>query len=910
VTTTPEARARTVIDAQLAAAGWAVQDRGAVNRNAGLGVAVREYPLASGPCDYLLLVAGRACGVVEAKAAGATLSGVAEQARGYQAALPAALARWSDPLRFDYEASSTEILFSDRLDPEQRSRRVFAFHRPETLHAWLKAAASLRARLQTMPALTRDGLRDCQIEAIEALEASLRGDHPRAFVQMATGAGKTFTAATLSYRLLAHAGATRILFLVDRNNLGRQTLKEFQAYRPPGTGRPFTELYNVQRLGPAGLDPPAKVVISTIQRVFAQLTGAELSEEDEEAGDFAQAPDPAPKQVAYSAALPPETFDIVIVDECHRSIYGTWRQLLDYFDAHTIGLTATPTVQAMAFFAENLVAEYPYERSVADGVNVAFEIFRIRTRIGEHGARVESGYTLPVRDRHTRAQRLRLLDDDLVYAPQDLDRSVVARNQIRTVLETYRDTLPTELFPGRAEVPKTLVFAKDDHHAEEIVTIAREVFGRGNDFATKITYRVGAKQAEDLIGRFRNSYNPRIAATVDMIATGTDVKAIEVLLFLRDVRSSVYFEQMRGRGVRTIDPAALAAVTPGATAKDRFVLIDAVGVTDSLKTQATPLERQRHVPLRKLLEQIASGRSDEDAVATLAGRLARLARTLDPAAAARVEALAGRPLASLAGELVDAIDTGRTLDAAQALHGPHPTDAEIDAAAAARREAALAAFDDPALRRLLVELHAASEVVIDDLSRDVVISSAFSPQQAAAMTADFTRFLTEHRDTLAALRLLYGMPAATRRLTYASLEELRDAMLRPPWLLQPLSLWSAYRRLQGERVRANPAKTLTDIVALVRFALGSADTLAPLSSDMAGRFNLWLGREGRAGRSYDQAQLGWLEAIRDHLAANIEVTQADLQESFAGRGGVLGARRAFGPRLDTLLEDLQDALVA
>jgi type I restriction enzyme R subunit len=910
VTTTPEARARTVIDAQLAAAGWAVQDRGAVNRNAGLGVAVREYPLASGPCDYLLLVAGRACGVVEAKAAGATLSGVAEQARGYQAALPAALARWSDPLRFDYEASSTEILFSDRLDPEQRSRRVFAFHRPETLHAWLKAAASLRARLQTMPALTRDGLRDCQIEAIEALEASLRGDHPRAFVQMATGAGKTFTAATLSYRLLAHAGATRILFLVDRNNLGRQTLKEFQAYRPPGTGRLFTELYNVQRLGPAGLDPPAKVVISTIQRVFAQLTGAELSEEDEEAGDFAQAPDPAPKQVAYSAALPPETFDIVIVDECHRSIYGTWRQLLDYFDAHTIGLTATPTVQAMAFFAENLVAEYPYERSVADGVNVAFEIFRIRTRIGEHGARVESGYTLPVRDRHTRAQRLRLLDDDLVYAPQDLDRSVVARNQIRTVLETYRDTLPTELFPGRAEVPKTLVFAKDDHHAEEIVTIAREVFGRGNDFATKITYRVGAKQAEDLIGRFRNSYNPRIAATVDMIATGTDVKAIEVLLFLRDVRSSVYFEQMRGRGVRTIDPAALAAVTPGATAKDRFVLIDAVGVTDSLKTQATPLERQRHVPLRKLLEQIASGRSDEDAVATLAGRLARLARTLDPAAAARVEALAGRPLASLAGELVDAIDTGRTLDAAQALHGPHPTDAEIDAAAAARREAALAAFDDPALRRLLVELHAASEVVIDDLSRDVVISSAFSPQQAAAMTADFTRFLTEHRDTLAALRLLYGMPAATRRLTYASLEELRDAMLRPPWLLQPLSLWSAYRRLQGERVRANPAKTLTDIVALVRFALGSADTLAPLSSDMAGRFNLWLGREGRAGRSYDQAQLGWLEAIRDHLAANIEVTQADLQESFAGRGGVLGARRAFGPRLDTLLEDLQDALVA
>ena len=910
MTATPEARARTAIDAQLAAAGWAVQDRAGLNRNASLGVAVREYPLPAGPCDYLLFVAGRACGVVEAKPAGTTLSGTAEQARGYRHAPPATLAHWGDPLRFDYEASSTETLFSDSADPDPRSRRVFAFHRPETLHAWLKAGPSLRARLAQMPLLVRDGLRDCQVEAVGKLEESLRHDRPRAFVQMATGAGKTFTAATLSYRLLAHAGAARILFLVDRNNLGRQTLKEFQAYRPPGTGRLFTELYNVQRLGAGGLDAPAKVVISTIQRVFAQLTGAELSEEDEEAGDFAQGPDPTPRQVAYSAALPPESFDIVIVDECHRSIFGTWRQLLDYFDAHTIGLTATPTVQAMAFFAENLVAEYPYERSVADGVNVAFEIFRIRTQIGEHGARVRSGYTLPVRDRHTRAQRARLLDDDLVYSAADLDRSVVARNQIRIVLETFRDTLPTELFPGRAEVPKTLIFAKDDHHAEEIVTIAREVFGRGNEFAAKITYRVGAKFAEDLIARFRNNFNPRIAVTVDMIATGTDVRAIEVLLFLRDVRSSVYFEQMRGRGVRTIDPAALAAVTPGAAAKDRFVLVDAVGVTDSLKTQATPLERQRHVPLRKLLEQIASGRSDEDATATLAARLARLARTLDAPAAARVEAACGRTLAAFAGELVDAIDPGKTLDDARARHGPDPTDAQIDATASARREAALAPCDNPALRALLVALQSASEIVIDDLSRDVVISSAFSPQQAAAMTADFARFLAEHRDTLAALRLLYGRPAAARRLTYASLEELRDAMLQPPWLLQPLSLWSAYRRLQGERVRANPARTLTDIVALVRFALGAADTLAPLSSDMAGRFNLWLGRETRAGRAYDQDQLGWLEAIRDHLAANIEISPADLQESFAPRGGVLGARRAFGPRLDTLLEELQDALVA
>ena len=354
---TPEAAARKVIDQQLAAAGWVIQNRSTLNRTAALGVAVREYPLATGPRDYLLFVAGKACGVIEAKAAGATLSGVAEQARGYQRFPEQPLARWSDPFRFDYEASSTEILFSDRVDPLHRSRRVFFFHQPATLYEWLKSGSSLRARLAKLPPLSTDGLRDCQVEAITGMENSLAADRPRAFVRMATGAGKSFTAATLTYRLLAHAGAKRILFLVDRNNLGRQTLKEFQTYRPPGTGRLFTELYNVQRLGAAGLDPPAKVVISTIQRLFAQLTGTELSDEDEEASDFERGWVPPPKRVAYNAAIPPEAFDIVIVDECHRSIYGKWRQLLDYFDGQIVGLTATPTVQTAAFFNEGLVRE-------------------------------------------------------------------------------------------------------------------------------------------------------------------------------------------------------------------------------------------------------------------------------------------------------------------------------------------------------------------------------------------------------------------------------------------------------------------------------------------------------------------------------------------------------------------------
>ena len=909
----PEQRAREKIDAQLGVAGWVIQDRDEMNLGAGLGVAVREYPLATGPCDYLLFVDRRACAVVEAKPEGKTLSGVAEQARGYQQQLPSHLANWGDPLRFDYEASGSEILFSDRADPEQRSRYVFGFHRPDTLHGWLEAGTSFRARLQTLPELITEGLRDCQVEAITALEASLAQARPRSLVQMTMGAGKTFTAATLAYRLLAHADATRILFLVDRNNLGRQTLKEFQAYRPPGSGRLFTELYNVQRLGPSGLDRDAKVVISTIQRVYAQLSGKELTEEEEEESAFETGLGGPPADVAYNPALPPETFDVVIVDECHRSIYGRWRQVLEYFDGFTIGLTATPSAHTLGYFQQNIVAQYPYERSVIDGVNVPFEVFRIRTQIGETGGKVPSGFTVPKRDRHTRRQRYEELDADLIYAPTELDRSVIAPNQIRTVLETYRDTLSTELFPGRTEVPKTLIFAKDDHHAEEIVHIAREVFGKGNDFAKKITYRVTGVTPEELISAFRNQFNPRIAVTVDMIATGTDIKPVEVLLFLRDVKSALYFEQMKGRGVRTINDADLVGVTPDAVTKNRFVLIDAVGVSESAKTVAPPLEREPKLGFDKLLEQVAAGRNDPDAVSTLAVRLAALERKLAPEDRADVAALAGgRTLKDIAAELMDSLDNDRVAEVVE-LNDPPVTDAKFDAVAASMRAEALRVLTDtPRLRKLLIALKTQSEVVIDIFSQDTVISTGYDAKAATEMTGRFRAFLDENQDELTALSILYAKPYAARRLTYESVEALRAALARPPWLLEPVALWGAYRRLSEGAIKTNPARVLTDIVALVRYALQKTDTLAPFSVEVAQRFNLWMGREQRAGRTYDSGQVAWLEAIRDHLAANVDLSLRDLQDQprFAEQGGVVAARAAFGPRLPDLIDELCDALVA
>ncbi len=405
---------------------------------------------------------------------------------------------------------------------------------------------------------------------------------------MATGSGKTFTAVNFIYRLIKHAGAKRVLFLVDRNNLSKQTLAEFQKFRTPDDGRLFTELYNVQRLTSNTIDPVSKVTITTIQRMYSMLKGQEYEEENEEESLFesltAPFPSPSPEgrrelTVEYSPDIPIESYDFIVTDECHRSIYNLWRQVLEYFDAFLVGLTATPSKYTLGFFNQNLVTEYTHERAVADGVNVGYEIYRIRTKLTEQGSTVEAGEYVDMRDKKSRADRWAVeLEEDFEYASNQLDRDVVAVNQIRKVVQTFRDRLFTEIFPGRTEVPKTLVFAKDDAHAEDITEIIREEFGKGNEFCKKITYRTSGEKPEDLLSAFRNDYFPRIAVSVDMIATGTDIKPLECLLFMRMVRSQGYFEQMKGRGTRVISDTDLAKVTADAGHKTHFVIVDAVGV--------------------------------------------------------------------------------------------------------------------------------------------------------------------------------------------------------------------------------------------------------------------------------------------------------------------------------------------
>jgi len=889
-----EAEARQVIDGLLKEAGWIIQDIRKINLSAGRGVAVREFPTKSGPADYMLFVDRKAVGTVEAKAEGITLSGVAEQTARYNSSVLDNLPRVDDILPVAYESTGIETFYRNNRDPDARSRRVFAFHSPDTLADWLEQDKSLRQRLRELPPLDPYNLRQCQIEAITNLEKSLRQAKPRALLQMATGSGKTYTAISEIYRLIKFAKARRILFLVDRCSLGRQVRKEFQNYIPFDDNRNFTDLYIVQHMTTNVFDPGAKVCITTIQRLFSMLKGDQDLDAslDEKSLYESDAPDIDPQAVQFSGKIPVETFDFIIVDECHRSIYNLWRQVLEYFDSFIIGLTATPSNQTIGFFNKNLVMEYDHNRAVADKVNVGFDVYRIRTKTTEEGGKIPSGFYVDKRDRLTRKLRWEKLDEDIEYAPDQLDRSIVVKDQIRTVIREFKDKLSTEIFPGRTEVPKTLIFAKDDSHAEDITEIVREEFGKGNDFCKKITYRT-QESTDDLIAAFRNSFNPRIAVTVDMISTGTDIKPLECILFMRDVKSAIYFEQMKGRGTRVIDSDDLMAVTPDAKTKTHFILVDAVGVCESEKTQSFPLDRQKSVPTLKLLNNIAIGIRDNDTLSSLASRLSRLDLDLEPRDIERIKAVSGgKSLSNIVNDLVSVIDPDIALD----------------------RDKACAPFDNPEFRELLTVLNKKIEQTIDTVTIDTVTQSEFDQQakdKASSIVKKFEQFIAENKDKITALQILYSLPYKKRHVTYEEIRELAEKIEMPPYGFTTDTLWRAYEQLEISKVRpASIQKQLTDIVSLVRFAIHQEEVLEPFKEHVEHRFQEWLKNQQLLGKTFSAKQIQWLTMISEHIAGSGSVDKNDfLLPPFSASGGIIKAKEVFGDELDGVIEELNTALV-
>lgn len=924
-----EAQTRIEIDAKLEAAGWVIQDLKRINLHAALGVAVREVTVSKGRADYLLFIAGKLCGSLEAKREGANLGGVGEQNADYVTSTTGVFQRWvpdNETLPFQYEATNIEIRFCDNRDPKPRSRHIFHFHKPETLKERLEQGSSFRARLQQLPELNTKNLRHCQIDAINGIEKSLKNNNQRALLQMATGAGKTFTACTQVYRLAKFAQAKRVLFLVDRGNLGRQALKEFQQYTLPGDGRKFTSVYNAQLLGTAGIADGTKVVISTIQRMYSQLSGNELDDEIEEHSAYEVGYDAdskaKQKEVAYNPHIPIETFDLIIIDECHRSIYNLWSQVLDYFDAFLIGLTATPTKKTVGYFHQNIVSEYTHEDAVIDTVNVGYDIYRIKTEKSEQGGLIEAGTNVEIRDRLTKQKRWQMLDDDEAYQKQQLDRSVIAPNQIRTVIQTFKDRCLPECFPQREWIPKTLFFAKDDDHADRIVDAIRDIFNEDNDFCKKVTYKVGKKHAEETIQAFRTSPRLRIAVTVDMIATGTDIKPLECVVFMRDVRSQAYYEQMKGRGTRVVGDDVLKKVTPDAPTKTRFVLVDAVGVTETDKTETKSLERKPSVSTEKLMQQIAMGDRTPESLQTLGNRLIRLDSKLSDPQRKQInkqlhtaleqmgESTEESNLTLVAAKL---IHTGNTDYLADKIKAQHGTDDVSDEARKAiyqpLADAAIKPFHNPDLRDLLETLRKDTDQLIDD-SADALMEAGYDEEKAQGLVKRYQDFIADHQDELDAIQLIYAKPYTQRHLSYEQIEELAGEIQQPPYNIAPLDVWKAYEQLEKNKVKGVPAKELlTNIVSLIRFSTGLSDVLEPFPELVNQRFGTWLEQQS-ADFSTDQQQ--WLALIKDQIAHNaeFEMDDFDLIPDCKEQGGLLKAQALFGKELTNIVNELNGYLIA
>ncbi|MCG8316472.1 MAG: DEAD/DEAH box helicase family protein, partial [Pseudomonadales bacterium] len=628
------------------------------------------------------------------------------------------------------------------------------------------------------------------------------------------------------------------------------------------------------------------------------------------------------KLVQYNPKVPIETFDFIIVDECHRSIYNLWKQVLDYFDAFLIGLTATPDKRTYGFFNENVVAEYSYEDSVLDGVNVGYDVYEIETEITQAGSQLKAKEWVDHRDKLTRKKRWAQTEDDTAYTGKELDRSVVNKSQIRKVIQAMKEAVESKIFPNRQEVPKTLIFAKTDSHADDIIQMVREVYSEGNTFCQKVTYN--AKDPDAVLSDFRNEFNPRIAVTVDMIATGTDVKPLEVLLFMRDVRSKGYYEQMKGRGVRSLSFEELHRISQSATsAKDRFILIDAVGVEKSCKTESRPLERNLNLSMKDLLQGVAMGHRDDDTLQSLANRLTRLNKQLDQKELKRIEGITGNSVQDLAKQLLKSIDPDAivklALENTKAAGFTRDEDSLTEQEKSTAREqlvsAACQPFDDPRLRDKIESARREREQLIDHINLDAVLVSDFSEQAVAnaeKLIQTFQHFIAEHKDEIEALSFFYQQPYQRRELTLDMVEELYQQLQKPPLLLTTEKLWSAYSRIQPEKTKGQSQKRqLTDIVALIKFAIGIDDELKPFADQVDAKFKKWIFRHNAQRKTaFTTEQTEWLRMIKDHIASSCCIERDDFDYNpFINKGGLQKVWGLFESELDPIMSEMNQELV-
>ncbi|MFY0683824.1 MAG: DEAD/DEAH box helicase family protein [Balneola sp.] len=907
---TPEQLAREKIDQALEKSGWIVQNFDQTDFSSGKGIAIREYPTDSGPADYILFVDRTPVGVVEAKREeeAQNITKVEEQTFRYASSELKYVGVTSLP--FVYESTGEITRFTNLRDPKPRSREVFSFHRPQTLINRYNEKP-FRERLLELPELNSTGLRDCQVSAINNLDKSFKAARPRALVQMATGSGKTFTAITTIYRLLKHTGAKRILFLVDTKNLGEQAEQEFMQFTPSDENRKFTEIYTTQRLTSSYMPDSNQVYISTIQRLYSMMKGEVLDakEEEENPNERFQPKEPLP--VVYNEKIPIEFFDVIVIDECHRSIYNLWKQVLDYFDSFLVGLTATPDKRTFGFFNENVVSEYSHEKAVADGVNVGYDVFTIETRITQQGAKIEAEEYVDKREKLSRKVRWEQLEDEIDYEGRSLDKDIVNPSQIRNVIKAFKDKLP-EIFPGRNEIPKTLIFAKTDSHADDIIQMVREEFGEGNEFCKKVTYKI-EEDPKSVLAQFRNEYYPRIAVTVDMIATGTDVKPLECLLFMRDVKSRNYFEQMKGRGTRTLDKEGLIKVTPSAkTDKTHFVIVDAVGVTKTIKTDSRPLERKRSIPLKDLLRGIMMGSEDEDFYTSAANRLARLEKQLDKKSRIEFKEKTGKTINKVTHELLEAFNPDAIEDLAQKPVAEGGTNGNNEEAKKKLIKQARSTFTGEIIE-YIDNVRKVHEQIIDVVNIDEVTYTGWNKEQkkqAETLIEDFKAFLEEHKDEITALSIYYNQPHRRREVTYTMIKEVLELIKQHKPQMAPLNVWGAWHQI-ADLKKNTPSNELSALVGLIRAVTGLDKNLTAYDRTVDKNFQSWVFAKQAGTLKFSEEQMNWLRMIKDHIATSIHFNIDDLDYApFDSKGGIGRMYQLFGDKMDTIIDELNEELVA
>lgn len=878
---TPEEKARIKIDQWFADAGWKVINRDDYEPTC-TAVAIREGLLKGNlEADYFLFINGKAVGVLEAKReeTDAFASKVCEQAALYAKSVPNIYQTYQNPLPFIFTSNGKELYFCDFREKDSNFKQILSIPTPRELVKEL----GIEDTFAGLPTLKKKGLRDCQYEAVTELEKSFRTDQKRALMVLATGAGKTYTACLAAYRMLSYTPMRRVLFLVDRNNLGKQAENEFGTFRLTENGDAFNTIFTVNRLRSSSIPSDSNVVISTIQRLFSFLKGEDIEDSDDDDDN-----EPAEEvTLPPNPNLPHDYFDMIIIDECHRSIYGNWRKVLEYFDtARLVGLTATPIPETIAFFNNNRIVNYTLEKSILDGVNVDCRIYRIKTQVTENGGAILEGERLKEETRYTGEVKTVSSKEARTYTNKELNRSIINPAQIKLILSTYKDVVYKELFndpqrePNMDYLPKTLIFALNEAHATNIVQIAKEVFGRDDDrFVQKITYSAG--DSNELIRQFRNDKDFRIAVTCTLVATGTDVKPLEVVMFMRDVESEPLYIQMKGRGVRTIGDEQLRNVTPNAFSKDCFYLVDAVGVTEHEKTTPVAADEPttKTITLKELLERISHGYIPDEYLKRLAATLARIYNKADNSQREEYARLAHEDMKVLSARIYDALEKG--------ILPPFVDTNEPNL----ERKGLVSPLANHADARKYLLILAAGFVNTLMPGEDTLISKGFSVEEAKSTTEAFETFCKEHADEIEALHIIYNNEGEA--ITYSMLKDLENKLKLANNHFTSKQLWNSYAIVNPKTVRRSTTKeesdALTNIIQLVRFAFHQIERLESVVTTAKQYFNLWM---GQTQREITDKQREVISRIVDYIASNGACTVRDIREDDATHAAQL--IRAFG----------------